>query len=315
MKSADVLKFMVSTLFATAVTGAALASEWRFVSVDSVAAQGAALLRIGEDNSLSGATGCNRFNIQGTYEENELSLAESLASTRMACPDPAVDAQEKAILALLRDRVAVEYDAYTEQLTLSGNGHSAVLQPASGVADEGLPAVFGAQTVMVTGLSGLLNFRAEPTTSSQIVGRLRPRSLHANLGCERKDDRDWCRLSLENGVVGWAAAQYLSPLTVGRRAKSGSYDKIGRLNCTDKNGENAGRCEFGAAIEDAHAIVSVFASSGAPVVLHFRQGSFDPVSSFGPFAVERVSSHSLENGVRVITGGYQLDVPERALRP
>lgn len=313
MIRSHILPLFFGAISGMTVIGEAQASEWRFVRVDSEPAQGAAELTIGEDGRLSGTTGCNRFSGQVSYAELVLDVAQPFTSTRMACADPAIDLQERALFELFKGPVSVEYDPYLEELILSGNDHVAVLTPLLQASTGGLPPVFGAKSVVVSGLSSLLNFRAEPTTVSGVIARLRPRSIHTNLGCESREDRDWCRLSLEDGTIGWASAEYLSPLTLGARAKEGNYDRIGRLPCSEADLTTEGRCEYGSSIEGDRAIVSVFVDEGAPAVLHFSGRSFDSMASFGPFAADDGKLEEFEGGVRLIARGFELEIPLQAM--
>jgi hypothetical protein len=148
-----------------------------------------------------------------------------------------------------------------------------------------------------------------------VVARLRVRSTHENLGCERKPDREWCRLRLESGEEGWAAAEFLSPLTLGNRAKDGNYDRLGRLSCAEADGSNMDRCEYGATFEDDRAIVSVFVDRGAPVVLHFRGGEFDSSASFGPFSTESGDPQRTNDAVSIVAMGVRLEIPKLAIQP
>ena len=306
-------KFVALAMLGLMGAAAASASDWRFVRINDADARGLVELQLSPDGSFSGGTGCNRFTGQGEYSMGLLRISAPLASTRAACGDPALDAQERALFALLQGRVSFEYDPYLERLDLSGNDQTALLELGSARMDDELPAVFSARTVVVTGLTGLLNLRSEPSTYSDVLARLRPESQHASLGCERRENRDWCRLTVESGPTGWAAAEYLYPLTLGRRAKSGNYDKIGRLTCSDRNSQNPARCEYGSSLEGNHAIISVFVDQSEPTVLHFHGGSFDAVSSLGPFADDERRTQQIDDGIRVNVKSYTLDVPNVAI--
>lgn len=292
--------------------GAACADEWHFVSIDGATVLGGAELVLGDDSGIAGSTGCNNFTGSATYSNGILTISQPLATTRKLCADPVMDGQERALLTLLNGQIEIDYDPFLEQLTLGGKGHSAELEAGPAKNDK-MPAVFDAQKVNVSGLSGLLNFRSEPTTTADVVGRLRPGSVLANQGCERLTDRDWCRLSLEDGTEGWAAAEYLTPLTLGSRVKGGNYDRIGRLECAAADKAEVARCEYGASSDAGHTIVAVFIDTGSPIILHFRNGLFDAVSSFGPFA-EGFSTETGEDAVTIVFGGIRLQVPNIALQ-
>jgi heat shock protein HslJ/uncharacterized protein YraI len=300
-------------LFATGAT--VQASDWRILSVDGVAAQGTAEMTIGDEGELAGTVGCNRFSGEGRYAEGVLEITRPFAATRMACVDPAIAAQEQAMLSLLQGSVETNYDPYVQELALFGNDHRAVLQPASLSGGYGMPAIFDAEVAVVTGITSRLNLRVEPSTNADVVAQLRAGSSNENLGCERRNDRDWCRLRVDDGVEGWAAAEFLVPLTLGSRAKDGEYDQIGRLACADPADTTAERCEYGATREGERAIISVFIDRDAPAVLHFRSGEFDPAASFGPFVADTGTPQPGNEGITLVIDGVRLDIPSRAIQP
>lgn len=68
---------------------------------------------------LSGSSGCNRFSADYTQQEGRLRLGP-VASTRMACPEPAMT-QENRLFAILSDEITVNFrDGDT--LVLGGGG-------------------------------------------------------------------------------------------------------------------------------------------------------------------------------------------------
>src|SRR5262245_22568591 len=80
-----------------------------------------ASLEFAEAGAMSGSTGCNQFS--GSYEQlNEELTIEPGPMTLAACVDPAVDAQEKAIIAMLPNVATVA----------SGSDGSLILQNSDG---------------------------------------------------------------------------------------------------------------------------------------------------------------------------------------
>ena len=57
-------------------------------------------VEFGEDGSLTGTTGCNRFNATWTGSGSDLTITP-LATTKMACADEAASAQEQVIVTVL----------------------------------------------------------------------------------------------------------------------------------------------------------------------------------------------------------------------
>ena len=57
-------------------------------------------IAFGSDGTISGSTGCNQYSGTYTVDGDKLTVSQ-LAMTRMACADPAVNAQEAAVTAAL----------------------------------------------------------------------------------------------------------------------------------------------------------------------------------------------------------------------
>ena len=128
--SALPLFVVVSVLFlASACAGAKTLSQAdlahrRFVlaSVDGVAfapAPGAPDIEFGEGFRVYGRI-CNRYSGPGTLENGVLTV-ERMISTKMLCPDAALNEFESLFARMLRDGVQVELSGKT--LTLRGGGH------------------------------------------------------------------------------------------------------------------------------------------------------------------------------------------------
>ncbi|MCH5376977.1 MAG: META domain-containing protein, partial [Planctomycetes bacterium] len=75
-------------------TGDGQLVTWRFGAVDGDVAIGETEITFGPDGSVTGTTGCNRFNGQGAMRDGVLVIGEPLATTRMACPGGALSSQE-----------------------------------------------------------------------------------------------------------------------------------------------------------------------------------------------------------------------------
>ena len=87
---------------------------------DAIVSGGEYFIEFGADR-LSGRAGCNRFS--GTYSITGDRLAVGpLATTRMACPEPAMR-HERRVLEILRGPVTISRRVGTG-LVLTGNGGS-----------------------------------------------------------------------------------------------------------------------------------------------------------------------------------------------
>lgn len=91
---------------------------------------------------------------------------------------------------------------YRLTMRIGEGGGDTAAQPASSGPAEGW--------LQVTGVSDMLNMRAQPSTSAGVVMRLRPGAVARDLGCKQAEGREWCQLQYADGTKGWAAASYLS---------------------------------------------------------------------------------------------------------
>ena len=77
-------------------------STWELVAFDGEAVAGDTVptLAFDQQGAVSGSTGCNTFSGEVAIEGNALSFGP-LVTTRMACADPAANAQEEAFLSAM----------------------------------------------------------------------------------------------------------------------------------------------------------------------------------------------------------------------
>ena len=77
-------------------------TTWELVAMDGAAVAGDAVptLAFDEQGAVSGSTGCNTFSGEVAIDGNALSFGP-LVTTRMACADPAANAQEEAFLSAM----------------------------------------------------------------------------------------------------------------------------------------------------------------------------------------------------------------------
>jgi hypothetical protein len=291
---------------------AAPAETWRIATVDGRAALGAAEIAFAADGSITGSTGCNRFTGAGRIEAGALLVEGPLATTKMACPDEGLAAQEAAVLDALRGSMRVVYDPFTGRLDLVGEAFSLGLAAASAdgspIDAPGLP---GAAYVNVFGLSGHLNIRAEPSTGAPVVARVLAGAMLRNRGCREGADRAWCEVQLldAEGTAGWAAAEYLEAAPASLRAGQGVFDRIGRVSCT-LAGSEPGECEAGVARDpDGTAVVVVYRAGGAERILSFEGTSF--VASDTSQAGGGLDATASREGdaISVTVDGERFDVP------
>ena len=104
MKRSLVLLAVAAAVSACAITSREATidlpgTSWALVELDGAepVADAAPTLAFAEDGTVSGSTGCNTFTGSVTIEGTALEFGP-LATTRMACADPAVNEQEQAFL-------------------------------------------------------------------------------------------------------------------------------------------------------------------------------------------------------------------------
>ncbi|MCU0984370.1 MAG: META domain-containing protein [Acetobacteraceae bacterium] len=89
----------------------------------------AASLEIGADGAVSGSTGCNRFRGRAEIGTGTLTFSP-LATTRMACPGPAMEQERRFLEALAASR---RYRVEAGMLTLLGADGGALARFRRGV--------------------------------------------------------------------------------------------------------------------------------------------------------------------------------------
>jgi heat shock protein HslJ len=103
--------------------------SWNLENVDGVSLTDTKRrphIAFADELKISGFAGCNRFFGQATLEEGRL-VTGPVGTTRMACPPPQEDLEQK-VLAVLTNGCEIELEGGA--LTLRGGGHTLVYQPA-----------------------------------------------------------------------------------------------------------------------------------------------------------------------------------------
>ena len=262
---------MRTLLFALALfPNIAMASDWTIAEIDGQPTSGPARLSFAADGTLSGSTGCNRFNGQASASGGQLTVGTGLAMTRRACVGEVLATQEMRIATLLQGDVAMQADPFADTLTLAGNGVTALLTPG---VEGAVPDMVGSAYLMVSGVDATLNIRADASTGSGVVAHAALGQIMKNLGCEERSDRTWCRVGYidGSGLEGWAAAEYLAAATVTRRAGAELFDEIGRLPCRIPSETAIDKCDFGVAREaDGSGAILVYLHDNNRLLLEFR---------------------------------------------
>ena len=168
--------------------------------------------------------------------------------------------------------------------TQSGAG-----QLAGASAAKDMPAApedGGPRSWQVSGVSGALNLREQPTTAARIIATYPPGTILDNFGCRRADGRIWCDVQqLGGGPRGYVAAEFLTPavspdgsVATGPdnsafRAGQSDFDATGQIPCGQYSGQPMTECEFGVArAGGGYATVAIRKPDGHTRAIFFRMG-------------------------------------------
>ena len=144
----------------------------------------------------------------------------------------------------------------------------------------------GPRNWQVSGISGALNLREQPTTTAKILTTFPPGTILDTLGCQRADGRIWCDVQqVGGGPRGHVAADFLTPavspagsVAMGPdnsayRAGQGDFDATGQLPCAQYPGQPMTECEFGVArAGGGYATVVIKKPGGRNSAIFFRMG-------------------------------------------
>jgi len=171
--------------------------------------------------------------------------------------------------------------------TVAAVAQTEVVKPRreSGPAEvPAAPEEGGPRNWQVTGISGTLNLREQPSATAKIIARYAPGTILDNLGCRRADGRIWCDVQrLGGGPRGYVSAEFLKPAVSpdgsvatgpddsALRAGQGKFDATGKIPCAQDVGQPMGQCEFGVArAGGGYATVVIKKPDGRTRAIYFR---------------------------------------------
>jgi hypothetical protein len=176
----------------------------------------------------------------------------------------------------------------------------------------------------VSGISGALNLREQPTTTAKIITAFPPGTILDNLGCQRADGRIWCDVQqLGSGPRGYVAAEFLAPavspdgsVAMGPdnsayRAGQGDFDATGQIPCAQYPGQPMTECEFGVArAGGGYATVVIKKPDGRNRAIFFRRGK--PIGADTSEADSYPEFHATkENDLNLIrVGNERYEIPD-----
>ena len=249
-------------------------------------------MSLDEDGTVNMRLNCNSARGQWSFESGKDGVSGRfefgpLAVTRATCPPPgmgekiAADAQYIRGYLLDNDRLYLSLMADAgiyvwERVEMDARLAEAPASPENG----------GPRNWVVSGASGGLNLREQPSTSSRILAAFSQGTILDNLGCEASEERYWCYVqSFGGGPVGYVAAEFLQPAVSPNgmamtgpddsalRAGQGIFDATGTIPCAQYRGQPMTECEFGVArAGGGYATVVIKKTDSINRAIFFRMG-------------------------------------------
>jgi heat shock protein HslJ len=210
-----------------------------------------------------------------------------LAMTRAFCPPPSMDTSIAAQAQFIRSYLIKDGRLY---LSLMADGGIYAWEPLREDSAATLvpvaPEAGGPRNWEVSGVSGALNLRAEPSATAPVLARYRPGTILDNLGCRQVQGKFWCDVQqLGGGPRGFVAAEFLKPALSpdgsaamgpddsALRAGQGQFDATGPIACAQQAGQPMVQCEFGVArAGGGYATVVIKLPDGRQRIIFFRMG-------------------------------------------
>ncbi len=213
-------------------------------------------MRLNRDGTVTMRLNCNRAS--GTWSAEPSGNGASgrfefgpLAGTRALCPPPSLDEKISAQAKFIRSYLLKDGRLY---LSLMADGGIYAWEPdsdkSSAASVPAAPEDGGPRNWEVTGVSGALNLREQPTTAAKIITTYPPGTILDNLGCQSAEGRIWCDVQqLGGGPRGYVAAEFLNPAVSSDgsvatgpddsalRAGQGKFDATGNVPCAQSVGQ------------------------------------------------------------------------------
>ena len=246
-------------------------------------------MRLNRDGTVTMRLNCNRAS--GTWFAEPSGNGASgrfefgpLAGTRALCQPPSLDEKIAAQAKFIRSYLLKDGRLY---LSLMADGGIYAWEPdtdkSSAASVPAAPEDGGPRNWKVTGVTGALNLREQPTTVAKIITNYPPGTILDNLGCQRAEGRIWCDVQqLGGGPRGYVAAEYLTaavspdgsvatgPDNSAFRAGQGDFDATGQIPCAQSVGQPMMQCDFGVArAGGGYATVVIKKSDGRTRAIFF----------------------------------------------
>jgi len=249
-------------------------------------------MSLDEDGTVNMRLNCNSARGQWSFESGKDGVSGRfefgpLAVTRATCPPPGMGEKIAADAQYIRG-----YLLDNGRLYLSLMADAGIYVWERGELEARLaevpasPENGGPRNWVVSGASGGLNLREQPSTSSRIVAAFSQGTILDNLGCEASEERYWCYVqSFGGGPVGYVAAEFLQPAVSPNgmamtgpddsalRAGQGIFDATGTIPCAQYRGQPMTECEFGVArAGGGYATVVIKKTDSINRAIFFRMG-------------------------------------------
>jgi len=249
-------------------------------------------MNLNDDGTVKMRLNCNSARGQWSFEPGKDELSgrfefSSLAVTRAMCPPPSMDERITVDAQYIRGYLLKDEKLYLSLMADAGiyvwereEKESRFAAPPTS------PENGGPRNWVVANVSGGLNLREQPSTSSKIVATYSQGRILDNLGCEASESRFWCYVQqFGGGPVGYVAAEFLQPAVSPNgmamtgpddsalRAGQGIFDATGTIPCAQYRGQPMTQCEFGVArAGGGYATVVVKKPDTVRRAIFFRMG-------------------------------------------
>jgi len=249
-------------------------------------------MNLNDDGTVKMRLNCNSARGQWSFEPGKDGVSgrfefSSLAVTRARCPPPSMDESIAADAKYIRGYLFNNGKLYLSLMADAGIYVWEREEMKTRLAEApASPENGGPRNWEVAGVSGGLNLREQPSTSSKIVAAFFQGTILDNLECEASEGRFWCYVQpFGGGPVGYVAAEFLQPAVSPNgmamtdpddsalRAGQGIFDATGTIPCAQYRGQPMTECEFGVArAGGGYATVVIKKPDSINRAIFFRMG-------------------------------------------
>lgn len=287
--------------------------------------------REGQHMNVSMATdnGASYFNILAPGESDVAMFNGSMAENQYEGVLPESGDYRMRVYMMRSAARRNEVANYRLEMIITGGGDEPQPRRSGGESADvpASPEDGGPRNWEVTGVSGALNLREQPSADAPAIGSYAPGTILHNLGCQRAEDRIWCDVQeLSGGPVGYVAAEFLTPAVApdgsvatgpddsASRAGQGDFDATGRIPCAQYAGQPMTECEFGVArAGGGYATVVITKPDGNTRAIYFMLGTATGADTSQADGYPEVSASREADLTTVRVGDERYEIPDAVI--